>query len=643
MTDSLEVMVERQRVLADFGGHALRSDDLDEVLHEACRLVAAAMGTQRAKVLEIEPGGGSLLVRAGVGWRPGVVGHVHIPMAENTSESFSIKVGEPVITQDIRTETRFGLPPFLKDAGVVALVNVPVFLPGGRAYGLLQVDDTQPRDFDAADTEFLRTYATILGPVIDRLIKVRELRSAEERFRLTVESATDYAILVTDAEYRVTDWLPGAAAVFGWSAEEIVGQPSAILFTPEDRAAGEDRRELDTASREGQAPDVRWHLRKDGSRVFIEGTARALYDPRGALQGFLKIGQDVTERRSTEEALRESEGRLRVLTDGIPQLVWRAVDYGEWTWASPQWTAFTGQAEEASHGWGWLDPVHPDDRDSAREAWEQARAKEMFEAEFRLLEAATGSYRFFQARATAVRDNEGRIIEWLGTTTDVQDLREMHDRLRVLVAELQHRTRNLMAVILGVMRRTKKGSPDIDRFTADFQNRLDALGRVQGLLSRLDEGDRVAFDELIRAELGAMGALDEDGLGLQVMLDGPKGVRLRSSTVQTFALALHELATNAAKYGALAQKGARLDVRWRRLRDGDDGGLGPRLRVEWEESGVAMPEPGTPPQGGGYGRELIERALPFQLGAETTYELSADGVRCTITLPLSLSTERADA
>jgi len=215
----------------------------------------------------------------------------------------------------------------------------------------------------------------------------------------------------------------------------------------------------------------------------------------------------------------------------------------------------------------------------------------------------------------------------------------MQDRLRVLVSELQHRTRNLMAVVLGVMRRTRKGSPDLDRFAIAFQSRLDALARVQGLLSRLDEGDRVAFDELVQAELGAMGALDRGEGGVQVTLDGPKGVRLRSSTVQTFALALHELATNAIKYGALAQRGGRLALRWRRARLAS----GPGLRVEWVESGVVMPEPGAAPQGGGYGRELIERALPYQLGAETTYELGADGVRCTITLPLSSSKERADA
>jgi GAF domain-containing protein len=142
----LGAMVRRQRVLADFGEFALRNESLDEVLTEACRLVGEAMGTMRAKVLEIETGGGMLLVRAGVGWRPGIIGQMRLEMSERSSESYSIKAGEPVISQDIRKEARFQLPAFLKEAGVIALVNVPIFLPGGRPYGLLQVDATEPRE-----------------------------------------------------------------------------------------------------------------------------------------------------------------------------------------------------------------------------------------------------------------------------------------------------------------------------------------------------------------------------------------------------------------------------------------------------------------------------------------------------------------
>jgi two-component sensor histidine kinase len=173
-----EQMVARQKALAGFGDLALRSDDLDEVLAEACRLIGEALGTDLAKILEIEGDGRCLLVKAGVGWKPGVVGQMRLPMAERSSETYSIRAGRPVTTRDIRQEDRFEFPAFLKEHGAVALVNVPIFLPGGRPYGLLQVDSREPRDFAEEDTEFLRTYATILGPVIDRLHKVHRLQEA---------------------------------------------------------------------------------------------------------------------------------------------------------------------------------------------------------------------------------------------------------------------------------------------------------------------------------------------------------------------------------------------------------------------------------------------------------------------------------
>jgi hypothetical protein len=97
MMPDLDRMSRRQQLLADFGEFALRSQDIDKVLNEACRLVSDALHTARAKILEIQHGGEFLLVRAGVGWDDGIVGHAQIDMAENTSESFSIKAGEPVI------------------------------------------------------------------------------------------------------------------------------------------------------------------------------------------------------------------------------------------------------------------------------------------------------------------------------------------------------------------------------------------------------------------------------------------------------------------------------------------------------------------------------------------------------------------
>jgi two-component sensor histidine kinase len=138
----------------------------------------------------------------------------------------------------------------------------------------------------------------------------------------------------------------------------------------------------------------------------------------------------------------------------------------------------------------------------------------------------------------------------------------------------------------------------------------------------------VTFDELVHAELVAM-----EGRTDAVTLEGPLGVRLRSSTVHTLAMAIHELATNAMKYGALGQDGGRLAIRWTLEAEGADGR--PWLHIDWRESGVSMPPEGAWPMGTGQGRELIERALPYQLGARTTYCLGADGVHCTIAIPVS--------
>lgn len=192
MADKSE-MVRRQRALADFGEFALRSEDLQEVLAEACRLVAEALNADLAKILEIQRDDDTALVRAGVGWNPGVVGEVRLPLGERSSEGFALEAAKPVVTQDISKEKRFDVPDFLREHGVVALVNVPIFTPGGKAYGLLQVDAREPRDFGDDDTQFLRTYATILGPVIDRLHKVSDLKEARDR----------NAMLLRELQHRV--------------------------------------------------------------------------------------------------------------------------------------------------------------------------------------------------------------------------------------------------------------------------------------------------------------------------------------------------------------------------------------------------------------------------------------------------------
>jgi PAS domain S-box-containing protein len=446
-------------------------------------------------------------------------------------------------------------------------------------------------------------------------------RESEERYRLIVESALDYAIFTTDLHGTITTWPPGAAAVFGWSAEEVVGRSGDLLFTPEDVANREHVKEIALAKETGVAPDIRWHIRKDGSHVFIEGWTRALRNSAGEITGLLKIGQDTTQRRKLETALRESEERFRTLVVSIPQMVFRSRGSGERTWGSPQWEVYTSLSLAASLGTGWLDAIHPDDKAETIQAWQSAEATGQYYVEHRIRRAADAQYRWHQTRAVRLPGSERR--EWVGTSTDVHDLRQLHDQQSLLIAELQHRTRNLLAVVQSIMQQTLAKSRTLEEFGQKFQDRLAALSRVQGLLSNVEQ-EAITLAAVLRLELDALGAQATD----RISLDGPNVV-LPSNAIQTLALAIHELATNARKYGALRHEKGRLQVRWR-LSPGDRDDR--RLVLEWVESGVET-KPHIPPKSG-FGRTLIEVALAESLGAKTGFQLTNDGVYCTIELAL---------
>ncbi len=141
------------------------------------------------------------------------------------------------------------------------------------------------------------------------------LRESEERLRLTIESATDYAILTTDNDGWITSWSPGAEAAFGCTREDAVGQPYTMIFVPEDQAAGVPAQELATAARAGLAIDERWHQRVDGRAVFMNGVVRPLHDASGQPLGFIKIARDETERRRQNDALCRSLSLSAALVD----------------------------------------------------------------------------------------------------------------------------------------------------------------------------------------------------------------------------------------------------------------------------------------------------------------------------------------
>ncbi|MEJ0072218.1 MAG: GAF domain-containing protein [Pseudomonadota bacterium] len=148
----------------------MRSNDLDEILTEACRLAGEALGTELSKVVELQADGQTLLVRAGVGWKPGVVGKATLTATEDSSEGHALRTGEPMISPDIAAETRFKYPSFLIENGVRAVANVLIIGSQGEPpFGILQVDSRTPRPFTDSDIAFLRSYANLLAGAVDRL------------------------------------------------------------------------------------------------------------------------------------------------------------------------------------------------------------------------------------------------------------------------------------------------------------------------------------------------------------------------------------------------------------------------------------------------------------------------------------------
>jgi two-component system CheB/CheR fusion protein len=242
----------------------------------------------------------------------------------------------------------------------------------------------------------------------------------------------------------------------------------------------------------------------------------------------------------------------------------------------------------------------------------------------RRVKNADGS-EYYLVRLGPYRDGDHKIEGVVITFVNVTSLTWSESRQRVLIAELQHRTRNLLTVVQSIGRQTLgKGGT-----FHDFNTRLAALNRVQGLIGDTTE-DAIDLGELVRLELQAIGAADG-----KATVSGP-AVPLSLDLIQTMGLALHELATNAVKHGALKEPKGKLSISWDVHQDGPHAR---RVVLNWRESGVAVEQK---PTRQGFGRQLIEKALSFELRAKADLSFGKEGVSCRIEIPIS-SNERTPA
>lgn len=430
------------------------------------------------------------------------------------------------------------------------------------------------------------------------------------------------------------NWLPGAEAVFGWSKDEAEGQSGAILYTEDDRRRGQPEREIAIARAEGKAPDVRWHVHKDGRLVFIEGEVVPLRDANQDIRGFLKIGRDATARRSAEDALRDSEEQLRQFGEASSDVLWmRDARTMSWVYLTKAFEAIYGiSREEALEGdnfANWQAMIVPEDRDHAVESIARVHRGERVEFEYRIERPSDGEIRWLRDTDFPIMDAGGEVKLIGGIGQYVTALKRAEQHQQTLLAELQHRVRNTLAVVRSIARRTAVNSSDIDEMVAHFDGRLNAFSRVQAVVTRNPEAG-VDISSLIEDELIAHAVRQ----GKKLKISGPT-IMADANTAERLSLAIHELATNAVKHGALASEAGHIAISWTRVstETGRD-----ELHFEWTESGVDIDPDDERREG--FGMELLRRSLPYDVQGATKVELRPNGLHFELKMPLSAANGR---
>jgi PAS domain S-box-containing protein len=335
-------------------------------------------------------------------------------------------------------------------------------------------------------------------------------------------------------------------------------------------------------------------------------------------------GDSASALQEARRALSESTASFGVLTNAMPQMVWSTLPDGFHDFYNARWYEFTGVPEGSTDGEGWAGMFHPDDQDHAWAAWRHSLATgDPYEVEYRLRKW-TGEYRWTLGRALPVRDPGGQIVRWIGTCTDIDDVKQAAERNEVLRRELSHRIKNIFAVVGSLISLSARRSPEAVDYAVELQNRIAALGRAHEFVSpQSDPGETAVPNSSLHAILRQI---------LSPYIDAERRIRISGDDTPVddrgatpIALIFHELATNAAKYGALSMETGVVDITTQ-LVDG-------RICTVWQEHGGPVVQ--GAPEATGFGSKLTKISAEQQLGGSIERHWRPDGLRVEITMQLS--------
>ncbi len=466
---------------------------------------------------------------------------------------------------------------------------------------------------------FIISNATLITVAHLLRASYRRLRRSEARLSLS-HDVGQIGIWDLDLRTGALWWSPSFYTLAGIAPGE---EPSvrAVLdrIHPEDRPLADAA--FEAARRGLDRLDLEFRFnRDDGSTIWLAGRAELFRDEQGRPSRLLGINFDATPRRTIESERDRANALLQTFFDSLPGAAFAKDCQGRYLLGNPIFAAAVGHGPEFFIGKTDLDVLA--DKDQAREIMANDQAiiasGEVCQIEEALL-LPDGEMSYWLAVKAPFKDPLGQPQGLMAISLDVTERRRSEQRLRVLADEVDHRAKNLLGVVQSIVRLTKV--EDVAGFKAVLTGRIRALARAHSLLAA-SRWDGVDLATLVREELAPFGRSGAD----PIRVCGPS-LMLRPNASQALAMVLHELAINAARYGALSVEGGQLTVTW----DIAEGIGGSRLELDWTE--VGGPQVAAPAEHG-FGFTAMLGAIEHQLSGDIGFEWGATGVTCRIAFPV---------
>ncbi len=471
-----------------------------------------------------------------------------------------------------------------------------------------------------------------------RTMRVATLRDLSER------KTAEEALRRSENRYRS---LVQAAATFVWtlSAEGDIPRPQPAWSTWSDYTGQTPQQYLGRGWMDAIHPDDLqgiligwWDATRTGSVFQAEGRVRRhdgvyrhflirgapVKDHDNRLVEWVAANIDVTAQKEAEAALRESEERFRGYADASLDVLWMVdAETGSLEYLSPAYEQVWGEARASvmENPRRWTEHLHPEDRARALNSRAATLQGERREVEYRIIRR-DGTMRWIRDTAFPILGPEGRVRRMAGLARDVTRLKQTEDRQKLLLGELNHRVKNTLATVQSIARHTLRSVSSPEVLHERFEDRLLALSKTHNLLTS-ENWEHASLRELLEQELSPYGAG-------RYHLRGGEDVRLAPRAVVALGMALHELTTNAAKYGALSTEAGTVTLRWAIV-----GAPTPHLRIEWSEAGG--PPVTSLPARRGFGSRLLERGVSAELGGVVAMEFASKGLEALIEIPLDAS------